>query len=204
MVLHQHEAAEFGAKMAFDSLRQRCQDRPSIRRDPALPLVTGRAYRDHQILHQKRLMALEARSRRDHGLDHLVFNVDPRRHPAAAPPLLHFGGARRISALVHATGFDIGTALQAFQTCDLFALPADCLFQGGNFTQKFNQQSLKLWTAQTGKRGWRRHIRVENRPPRADASEKSGVPTLLPLLPWRVTGAKVWAPPPVRRAGFAI
>ena len=88
MVLHQNEATEFRAKMAIDPLWQRCQDRSPIRRDPAFALVTGRANRDHQVLNQKRLVALEARSRRDHGFDHLIFNADPRRHLATAPPLL--------------------------------------------------------------------------------------------------------------------
>ena len=43
MILHQHEAAEFGTEMTIDPFWQRCQDGASIRRDPAFALVTGRA-----------------------------------------------------------------------------------------------------------------------------------------------------------------
>jgi hypothetical protein len=49
--------------------------------------------------------------------------------------------------LVHAARFNVGTALQAFQTSDLFALFGDDLLQGGDFTEQVNQQSFKLRTA---------------------------------------------------------
>ena len=127
-------------------------------------------------------MALEARPFRDRRLHHLVFDADPRRHLAAEPPLPLFAGLRRLGRLVHAARFDRGAALQAFQAGDLFALFADHLFQGGNFAEQFNQQSLKLWTAQLGKGGWRRHIRKESHRVRAGARENAAVPTLLPLL----------------------
>lgn len=48
MIVHQHEAAEFATEMTIDPLGQRCQDRASIRCDPAFATVTGRAYRNHQ------------------------------------------------------------------------------------------------------------------------------------------------------------
>ena len=59
----------------------------AIRRDPTFALVTGRAYRNHQILHQKRLMTLESRSVRDRDFHHLIFDANPRCHLAAEPPL---------------------------------------------------------------------------------------------------------------------
>src|SRR5690242_14498853 len=39
MIVHQHEAAEFGAEMAIGPRRQGRQDRAPIRRDPALTRV---------------------------------------------------------------------------------------------------------------------------------------------------------------------
>src|SRR5208337_1318821 len=121
MVLHQHEAAEFRSEMAFDPLWQWGQDRPPVRRDPAFALVTGRAYRNHQVLHQEGFVTLEAGSGRDLGLDHLLFNVDPGCDLAAATPLLWFGGLLRLRAFVHATRFDVRAALQTFQAGDFFA-----------------------------------------------------------------------------------
>ena len=58
MIVHQHEAAEFGTKMAIDPLGHRCQDRASIRCDPAFAPVTGRAHRNREVLNQKWLMPL--------------------------------------------------------------------------------------------------------------------------------------------------
>jgi hypothetical protein len=37
-------------------------------------------------------------------------------------------------------------------------LLADRLFQGGNFTEQFNQQSFKLCAVQIAEGGWRRHM----------------------------------------------
>jgi hypothetical protein len=125
------------------------QDRPPVRRDPALALVTGRTHRNHQVLHQKGFVTFEARPRWDLGLDHLLFNVDPGCDFAAATPLLWFGGLRRFrrrGTLVHTAGFDVRAALQAFQTSNLFALFGDSLHQGANFTQQFDHQSFKRWT----------------------------------------------------------
>src|ERR1700733_10971390 len=68
--------------MAIDSLRQRGQDRLSIRRDPAFTLITGGTRRNHQVLHQEGLLTLEARSCLDRYLHHMVLDGDPRRHLA--------------------------------------------------------------------------------------------------------------------------
>jgi hypothetical protein len=59
---------------------------------------------------------------------------------------------------------------------------SDGVREGGDFTEQFNQQSLKLWTAQRGKGGWRQHMmqRVHRR---ESAQEKNAaVPGLLRLL----------------------
>jgi hypothetical protein len=42
---------------------------------------------------------------------------------------------------------DVGATLQAFQASDLLAVLGNNLFQGSDFAEQFNQQSLKLWTA---------------------------------------------------------
>src|SRR5208337_3270452 len=71
---------------------------------------------------------------------------DPRRHFATEPPLPLCRWFQWLRRVVHATRFDIGAALQAFQTGDLFALFADRLFQSSDFAKQLNQQSFKLWT----------------------------------------------------------
>src|ERR1700690_2069258 len=98
--------------MAFDPLRQRGQDRPPVGRDPALALVTGRAYRNHEVLYQKGLVPLEAGSGWDLGVDHRLFNADPGRDLASATPLLFFGGFCWRGTVVHAARFNVWTALQ--------------------------------------------------------------------------------------------
>src|SRR5580698_2795271 len=108
MVLHQHEAAKFGTEMAIDPIRQRRQDGAPVRRDPTLALVTDRTGGNDEILYQKRLMTLEARSFGDRDFHHMVFNAYPRRHLASEMPLLPLGRLRRFSSLVHAARFDIG------------------------------------------------------------------------------------------------
>ena len=107
--------------MAIDPIWQRCQDRPAIRGDPALALVTGGTRRNHQVLHQERLVALEARSFRDRDLHHLILDANTRCHLAAEPPLPLLSGPGRLCRFVHAARFDSWPALQAFQTGDLFA-----------------------------------------------------------------------------------
>src|ERR1019366_6677570 len=177
-------------KMAFDPLRQWGQDRPAIRRDPAFALVTGRADRNHEVLHQKGLVPLEAGSGRDLGRDHLLFNSDPGRDLAPTTPPLIFYRFRLRGTVVHAARFDARAALQTFQTGDFFALFGNGLLQGGDFTEQFDQQSFKLWTAERGKGGRRRHMmqRVHRR---ESAQEKNAaVPGLLLLLPRNCASAR--------------
>ena len=60
MVLHQHEAAQVRAEMSLGPLRQRRDDRLAVRRDPAFAPVADRMHRQHQLLDQIGLVALEA------------------------------------------------------------------------------------------------------------------------------------------------
>ena len=127
-------------------------------------------------------MTLEAGPFRDRDLHHLVLDADTRRHFAAKPPLALFAGLGRLCRIVHAARLDRGAALQTFQAGDLLALLANDLFQGDNPAGQLNQQSFKLWTAQVGKVGWRRHMM--QRVDRAESTQgkNEGLPTLLPLL----------------------
>ena len=54
--------------------------------------------------------------------------------------------------------------------------------QGGDVLELFNQQRLKLWTAQRGKGGGRRHIRQRIDAVESTQEKNDGLPTLLPLL----------------------
>src|ERR1700733_15289122 len=133
--------------MTVDPLGQCSQDRPTVGRNPALALVTGRAHRNHQVLYQKGLMPLEAAAGWDLGIDHRLFNTNPGCDLTPAGSLLVFGGWYRRATLVHAARFNVWTTLQTFQTSNLFALFGDRLLQGGDLGKQFDQQSLKLWTA---------------------------------------------------------
>src|SRR5208282_1934451 len=113
--------------MAFGSLRQWSQDRPSVRRYPAFSQITGRLRRNHQILDQKRFMAFENRSWRDLDPDHLFLDLDPRRDLASAGLLPRFLALRRRGSFLHTARLDVRAAFQTFQPGDLFALFGDRL-----------------------------------------------------------------------------
>jgi hypothetical protein len=121
--------------MTFDPLWQQGQDRPAVRRYPAFALITGRVRRNHEVLDQKRFMALESRSRRDLDPDHLFNDFDPRCDLAPATPPLLFGPLRRRGAFFHAARFDVGAALQTFQPGDLFTQFGDGLLKGDDLTE---------------------------------------------------------------------
>ena len=182
MVLHQHEATQFRTEMAFDPLRQWSQDRPAVRRYPAFSQVTGRLRRNHEILNQKRFMTFENRSWRDLDLDHLFFDFDPQRDLTPARLLPQFPRPRRRGAFFHAARFDGRAALQIFQTGVLFAQFCNTLFQHGDFTQQLDQQSLKLWTAQPGKGGQRRHASQRTHAVESTQEKSAALPIFLPLL----------------------
>src|SRR5208283_3698660 len=56
------------------------------------------------------------------------------------------------------------------------------LFQGSDFAEHFNQQSLKRWTIQIGEVGWQRHIHKESHRVEPGQGKNAGRPTFLPLL----------------------
>ena len=172
MVVHQHEAAQFGAEMPGDPRRQRRQDRHPVRRDPTLALVAGRAHRDHQILHQKRLVALEPRAWRSRRRHHLLLDGDPRGDLAPAPPIRRLIALRRLGAFVHAARPDPRTLRQVLQMRDLRPQVGGNLLQRRDFAKQLQNQGFQLCTAQPGKRRWRWHIPVVNPPHRAGAREK--------------------------------
>ena len=130
--------------MTFDPLRQRGQDRSPVWRDPAFALVTGRTHRNHEVLDQKGNVAFEAGPRRDLGFQHLLFNRDPRRDLAPAPPLLIFDRLARRRTFVHAARFDIGWTLQSFQPGDLRVLISKNLFQIDKFPKQLENKVPNL------------------------------------------------------------
>src|ERR1700678_2705737 len=111
MVLHQHKAAKFRTEMACNPDWQWSEDRPPVGRYPAFSLVTGRTYRNHQVLHQKGFVTLEARLERNLGLEHLLFNADAGRDLAPARTSITCRRFRRRGTLVHAAWLDPGAAL---------------------------------------------------------------------------------------------
>jgi len=72
--------------------------------------------------------------------------------------------------------------LLTFQSRDLLAQFAAGLLQSDNFTKHFDQQSLKLCTAQPGKGGWRRHIMQRIHATESAQAKSTALPTLLPFL----------------------
>ena len=175
--------------MACRPLRQWSQDRPPVRRYPALAQVAGRLRRNHQILNQKGFVAFENRSWRNLDPDHLVFDFYPRRDLAPARLLPRLPRLRRRGAFLHTARLDVRAALQTFQPGDLFALFGDRLLQGGDFTEQSNQQSFKLWPGQRGKGGRRRHMMQRIHRAESTQGKNEGVPTLLPLLRTGTIGA---------------
>ena len=168
--------------MACRPLRQWSQDRPPVRRYPALAQVAGRLRRDHQILNHKWFVAFENRSWRNLDPDHCVFDFYPRRDLAPARLLPRLPRLRRRGAFLHTARLDVRAALQTFQPGDLFVLFGDRLLQGGDFTEQSNQQSFKLWPGQRGKGGRRRHMMQRIHRAESTQGKNEGVPTLLPLL----------------------
>ena len=113
MVLHQHEAAQASAEMPLRPLRQRRDDHPAVRCQPAFTPVADRVYRQHKILHQIGLIALEAGPRWRWSLEQPVIDADARSDLAATPSLLSPGALGRFSGPVHAAGLDVGATFQS-------------------------------------------------------------------------------------------
>ena len=144
-------------------------------------------------MHQKGFVTFENRSWRDLDPDHLCFDFDPRRDLPSArlPPL--FLRLRRRGSFLHAARLDVRAAFQTFQPGDLFALFGDGLLQDGYLTVQFHQQRFKLCTAQRGKGGGQRHMMQRVDGAESTQGKNEGLSTFLPLLPYQVLAAKVWA-----------
>jgi hypothetical protein len=182
MILHQHETPQVGAEMAARPLRQCGDDGPPVRGDPTLSQVADRPHRKHKLLHQIRLVALEARSRRGGCSQHTVLNADAGAD--FAPPWTVALPFRlgQFAGLVHAAGLDAGRSLQALQPGDLLALLTDDLLQCRDFAIQLNQQGFKLCTAQFGKDGGRQHIRNESHRVEPGQAKNAAPLGVLPLL----------------------
>ena len=106
VILHQHEAPQFGTEVAADAAGQRGDNHLAIGRQPALAPVMQRAGADRQVLHVIRLVALELRAGRMRRLQHLGFHRDPRRNLAAAPQRATLATVGRLGVLLHPARLD--------------------------------------------------------------------------------------------------
>jgi len=155
MVVHQHEATQVRAEVPPGPLGQRRDDGLSVRRHPAFTPVADRMHRQHKLLHQVALVALEARSRRGHRFQHSILDADARSDLAAARTLPLRARFSRIGRLLHAAGFDVRAALQSLETRNLLALLSNCPLQFSQLCQKNRHQLPKL--------GRRQDIKVNRR-----------------------------------------
>src|ERR1700739_4496067 len=157
VVLHQHEATQVGAEVYAGTLGQWRNDRSAVRRDPTLAPVADRMYRQHQVLDGIGLVAFEARSGRDSGLDDPILNTDTGADLAASSVLPCPVGLGRFGALIHAAGFDVGTPLQPLQARNLLALFDIFLFQFDYLGQQHGHQLPQLGRRQLIEVGWWDH-----------------------------------------------
>ena len=155
MVLHQHEATQVRAEVTLDCFRQWRNDCLSLRRYPAFTPIADRMHRQHKLLNQIDLVALEARSCRGRGLQHPILDADARSDLAAAPTLLLPVGLGRFGATVHATRFDVRATLQSLQPRDLLTLLGNSPLQFGQLREQTGHQLPKL--------GRRQDIKVNRR-----------------------------------------
>ncbi|EDP60995.1 hypothetical protein BAL199_00660 [alpha proteobacterium BAL199] len=173
VVLRQHEAPQLRPEMAVDPARQRCHHGQAIGRHPALAAEPGRRRADNQILNDERLVALEARARRNRSLHHPILDHDTRQLLGAATTALAAPTRRRLGCarLLHAARLQLRTCRQPLQSRDLIALLGDCLLQLRHLAQKPLHQSLQLGVRQTIESGGRQHS------PSDPISHDLGIPT---------------------------
>ena len=147
MVLGQHEAAQLRPEMPADAGRQRCCHHVAVRLLPALAAEIHDVRADHQVLHHKIRVALEARALR-RGCDcdgPLLVDRKLRSLAALLPRLAPSRRWRpRLGRLVHATGFDIRPARSAFEPGNLVALRRNCPPQLGHLFEELQHQALQI------------------------------------------------------------
>src|SRR3974377_554819 len=136
MVLHQHKAAQVGAEVTRGPRGQRRDDRLAIWRYPAFAPVADRMHRQHKLLDQIGLVALEARPRRGSDLQHPILDTPAPPDGAARASLPLPAGLSWLSGLVHAAWLDVRPALQSLQPRDLLALLGNGPFQFGTLLEQ--------------------------------------------------------------------
>src|ERR1700687_5576350 len=77
MMLDQHEAAQFGAKMAADAARQPGDHRAPVRRHPTFAAIAHDMRAKHEVLDDEVFVALEPRAWRYRRFDDSCFVNDP-------------------------------------------------------------------------------------------------------------------------------
>jgi len=123
---------------------ERRNDGPAIRRHPPLAQVTDRPHRQHKLLDQIGLVALEARSRRRRGLDDPILDADAGADLAAAAALALQAGPGWFGGVIHAAGFDLWPTLQPLQPRDLLTQLGIFPLQFSHLRQQAGYQLLQL------------------------------------------------------------
>ena len=148
MMLHQHEAAQLRAEMAADAVGQRRQDGLALRRQPAFAAVTHRPRAEHEILHLVQHVAFELGPRRNPHAKHFGLRLGAERHAASAATCCGLAARRRLGRVLHAARLDGWAAFEALQPRDLVALRRHDTLQLGHVAEQSYQQSFQLGTGE--------------------------------------------------------
>src|SRR5690625_4102632 len=146
MVEGQHETPQFRTKVTAHSGRQWGNQRPPVRRQPALTPVTNRVCPQHQILDDIVLVALEVRAQRSRQREYLLL-INAQAGILAAAPALIAGRWLFLAALclsLHAAGLELRATLQALQPGDLLAQRRILLLEHRYALQKLQHQGFQL------------------------------------------------------------
>src|SRR5215218_3863217 len=146
MVERQHIAVQVWPEMPDDAIRQRRHKGTAIRGQPALAADADPVGSHDQVLNQKVLIALEARSGRSSSVYDTLLMDDQVRGFGAPPPGLA-AGARRRCVGVHAARLarlDGWTPFEPLEPGDLLALGRYRSFQRGDAAQQLQHQPLQI------------------------------------------------------------
>ncbi len=144
--------------MAYHAGWQRRDQRPSIRRQPALAAIASDLDPQHEVLHHEILVALETRAGRHLRLEDPLLHADPWRRLAATTPPGSL--ARRLGRgpLLHPARLDPWAVLQSLQPRDLRAQLCDYALLLRILVQQRQHQLLQLGQRQAIDVSWDDHI----------------------------------------------
>ena len=146
VVLGQHVAAQRRPEMAVHPARQRRQHGAAVGRDPALAPEADDTRANQQVPHHICLVALEPRTGRNLGLQHVLFmDGEPRRLAAVGAALASATPWRlRLARVLHAAGPQFRPALQALEPGDLVAQHGNLSAQRGIRLENLDHQPLEV------------------------------------------------------------